>query len=108
MSTPLERSLRLFKTGTAFVNNAVQRRVNKQRYLQLDKTPHEIIFRDGLMTVKHYKPLMEESVRIDGSTLTVRQRRFAVPLVLVPPLGVFACSHTFGAVSVSEPWLFLT
>ncbi|MES2918327.1 MAG: alpha/beta fold hydrolase [Pseudomonadota bacterium] len=90
MNTPLERSLRLLKTGTAFVNNAVQRRVNKQRYLQLDKTPHEIIFRDGLMTVKHYKPLSEDMVRIDGSTLKVRQRRFTVPLVLVPPLGVFA------------------
>lgn len=90
MSTTLERGLRLLKTSTAFVNNAVQRRVNKQRYLQLDKTPHEIIFRDGLMTVKHYKPLREESVRIEGATLKVRQRRFAVPLVLVPPLGVFA------------------
>lgn len=90
MSTTLERSLRLLKTGTAFVNNAVQRRVNKQRYLQLDKTPHEIIFRDGLMTVKHYKPLAEDAVTIEGVTLKVRQRRFAVPLVLVPPLGVFA------------------
>lgn len=90
MSTALERSLRLIKTSTAFVNNAVQRRVNKQRYLQLDKTPHEIIFRDGLMTVKHYKPLAEESVTIEGVTLRVRQRRYAVPVVLVPPLGVFA------------------
>lgn len=90
MSTTLERSLRLFKTGTAFVNNAVQRRVNKQRFLQLDKTPHEIIFRDGLMTVKHYKPLAEDTVTIEGTALKVRQRRFSVPLVLVPPLGVFA------------------
>lgn len=90
MSTTLERGLRLFKTTTAFVNNAVQRRVNKQRYLQLDKTPHEIIFRDGLMTVKHYKPLADDAVTIEGVTLKVRQRRFAVPVVLVPPLGVFA------------------
>lgn len=90
MSTTLERSLRLFKTGTAFVNNAVQRRVNKQRYLQLDKTPHEIVYRDGLMTVKHYKPLAEDTVTIEGVSLKVRQRRFSVPVVLVPPLGVFA------------------
>ncbi|HET8731223.1 MAG TPA: alpha/beta fold hydrolase [Moraxellaceae bacterium] len=90
MTTTLERSLRFFKTSTAFVNNAIQRRVNKQRYLQLDKTPHEVIFSDGLMTVKHYKPLKEESVTIEGVTLKVRQRRFATPLVLVPPLGVFA------------------
>ncbi len=57
MSKPLDRSLRFLRTSTAFVNNAVQRRLNKQRYLQLDKTPHEIILRDCLMSVKHYKPL---------------------------------------------------
>lgn len=90
MSTTLERGLRLFKASSAFVNNAVQRRVNKQRYLQQDKTPHEIIFRDGLMTVKHYRPLAEDTVLIDGASLRVRQRRYSTPLILVPPLGVFA------------------
>lgn len=90
MSTALERSLRFLKTGTAFVNNAVQRRVNKQRFLQLDKTPHQIVFRDGLMTVKHYQPLSSDTVTIEGVELKVRRRRFGIPLVLVPPLGVFA------------------
>lgn len=90
MSTTLERGLRLFKTSSAFVNNAVQRRVNKQRFLQQDKTPHGIIFRDGLMTVKHYRPLAEDTVNIEGANLRVRQRRYGTPLVLVPPLGVFA------------------
>lgn len=90
MATPIERSLRFFKAGTAFVNNAVQRRVNKQRYLQLDKTPHQIIYRDGLMTVKHYAPLPAGAVSIEGDTFRVRQRRFGTPVVLVPPLGVFA------------------
>lgn len=90
MSTAIERSLRLLKTTSAFVNNAVQRRVNKQRYLQLDKTPHQIVFRDGLMTVKHYRPLPAGTVSIEGQQFQVRQRRFGIPLVLVPPLGVFA------------------
>lgn len=90
MSKPLDRSLRFLRTSTAFVNNAVQRRLNKQRYLQLDKTPHEIILRDGLMSVKHYKPLPPGELNIEGRSFQVRQRRFAIPLVLVPPLGVFA------------------
>ncbi|HEX6591748.1 MAG TPA: alpha/beta fold hydrolase [Moraxellaceae bacterium] len=90
MSKPFDRSLRFLRTSTAFVNNAVQRRLNKQRYLQLDKTPHEIILRDGLMSVKHYKPLPPGELNIEGRSFQVRQRRFAIPLVLVPPLGVFA------------------
>jgi len=90
MGTPFERSLRFLKASTAFVNNAVQRRVNKQRYLQLDKTPHQIIYRDGLMTVKHYQPLPAGPVVIEGDAFRVRRRRFRTPLVLVPPLGVFA------------------
>jgi polyhydroxyalkanoate synthase len=90
MSKPFDRSLRFLRTSTAFVNNAVQRRVNKQRYLQLDKTTHEVILRDGLMSVKHYKPLPPGPVTIEGKTFQARQRRFAIPLILVPPLGVFA------------------
>lgn len=89
MST-FDRSLRFLKTSTAFVNNAVQRRFNKQRYLQLDKTPHDVILRDGLMSVKHYRPLPPGEVNIEGQRLQARQRRYAIPLVLVPPLGVFA------------------
>ncbi|MDF2445425.1 MAG: alpha/beta fold hydrolase [Moraxellaceae bacterium] len=90
MSTSLERGLRIVKTGSAFVNNAVQRRVNKQRFLQQDKTAHTIIYRDGLMTVKHYQPLDCASITIEGQEFKVRQKRFGTPLVLVPPLGVFA------------------
>lgn len=90
MKKPFERSLRFLRTSTAFINNAVQRRTNKASYLQLDKTPHEVILRDGLMSVKHYSPLPLGAVQIDGKSIQVRQRRFAVPLVLVPPLGVFA------------------
>lgn len=42
------------------------------------------------MTVRHYKPLPAGSTElIDGKPYVVRQRRFAIPLVLVPPLGVF-------------------
>lgn len=90
MKITLKRSKQAFDTGTAFVRNAIQRRVNKQRFLQLDKTSHDVIFTDGLMSVKHYKPLQEPQVAINGRLFQVRQRRFAIPLILVPPLGVFA------------------
>lgn len=90
MSSTIQRSMRLVETSAAFLKNAVQRRVDKQRFLQLDKTPYEVILEDGLMKVKHYKPLPDGEVSIEGRSYQVRQRRFAVPLILVPPLGVFS------------------
>lgn len=90
MKNTVQRSMRLVETSSAFLKNAVQRRVDKQRFLQLDKTPHDVILTDGLMSVKHYQPLPAGSVMIEGRPFQVRQRRFAIPLILVPPLGVFA------------------
>lgn len=90
MSRTIERTSHFLRTGAAFVNNAVQRRTNKHRYLQSDKSDHEIILRDGLMSVKHYKPLAAKEILIDGKPVEVEPRRYAEPIVLVPPLGVFA------------------
>ena len=57
MSKFFDRPVRFYKASSAFVNNAVQRRVNKARYIQADKSDYEVICTDGLMTVRHYKPL---------------------------------------------------
>jgi polyhydroxyalkanoate synthase len=90
MNRVVQRSMRFVDTSAAFLKNAVQRRVDKQRYLQLDKTPHEVILTDGLMSVKHYHSLPTGQVIIEGRSFQARQKRFSIPLVLVPPLGVFA------------------
>lgn len=86
----IERASRLAKTSAAFVKNVVQRRVNKEHYILSDKTVNEVILRDGIMSVKHYKPLQGPTVELEGGqTFYVRKRRFLIPLVMVPPLGVF-------------------
>lgn len=87
----IEQVTRLAKTSAAFVKNAVQRRVNKDNYILSDKTDNEVIFQDGIMSVKYYPPLSCETLTLEsGQSLYVRRRRFAIPLVMVPPLGVFA------------------
>jgi polyhydroxyalkanoate synthase len=87
----IEQATRLAKTSAAFVKNAVQRRVNKDNYILSDKTDNEVIFQDGIMSVKYYKPLACDTLVLEsGQSLHVRRRRFAIPLVMVPPLGVFA------------------
>jgi polyhydroxyalkanoate synthase len=43
------------------------------------------------MSVKYYRPLTCDILVLEsGQSLHVRRRRFAIPLVMVPPLGVFA------------------
>ncbi|HNP03130.1 MAG TPA: alpha/beta fold hydrolase, partial [Agitococcus sp.] len=87
----IEQVSRLAKTSAAFLKNAVQRRVNKQDYILSDKTENEVIFQDDIMSVKYYKPLTAETLVLEsGQSLHVRRRRFAIPIVMVPPLGVFA------------------
>ncbi|HQV41332.1 MAG: alpha/beta fold hydrolase [Moraxellaceae bacterium] len=90
MSKFIDRSVRFYRTGSAFVNNAIQRRVNKAKYIQADKSNYEVICTDGLMSVRHYKAQPPGStMMIDGKPYVARQRRYAMPIVLVPPLGVF-------------------
>ena len=90
-TSKIEQATRFAKTSAAFVRNAVQRRINKENYILSDKTDNEVIFQDGIMSVKYYRPLTEDILVLEGGqTLHVRRRRFAIPLVMVPPLGVFA------------------
>ncbi len=90
-TSKIEQATRFAQTSAAFVRNAVQRRINKENYILSDKTDNEVIFQDGIMSVKYYRPLTEDILVLEGGqTLHVRRRRFAIPLVMVPPLGVFA------------------
>jgi polyhydroxyalkanoate synthase len=90
MSKLIDRSVLFYRASSAFVNNAVQRRTNKERYIQADKSRYEVICTDGLMSVRHYKALpVGTTLTIDGKPYVTRQRRYGLPIVLVPPLGVF-------------------
>ncbi len=86
----LSRARQLGDTSVAFARNFVGRTRNKQRYLLQDQTDYDIILRDGLMSVRHYHALAQRDITIDGQVLPVQPRRYRIPLVMVPPLGVFA------------------
>lgn len=87
---PLARAQQLAQTSYAFVNNMVQRRTNKQKYLLQDKSAYDVILRDGLMSVRHYHALDEDQVLIEGRMQPVQRQKHRIPLIMVPPLGVFA------------------
>jgi len=72
------------------LNNAVQRRVNRERFLLHNRTPRTEILRDGIFSVQYFPPLTESRTQIEGETLTVEAQQAEIPLLLVPPLGVYA------------------
>ena len=52
-----------------------------------DRTPFEVIHRFGLMRVRYYPPLADDTVRVGDTDLPVAERSLATPVVLVPPLA---------------------
>ena len=72
------------------LNNAVQRRVNRERFLLHNRTPRTEILRDGIFSVQYFPALTESRTQIEGETLSVEAQQAETPLLLVPPLGVYA------------------
>jgi polyhydroxyalkanoate synthase len=75
--------------GKAAVRNAVGRRVRRDEYLLNNQCPRELLLKDGLLSVYYYPPLQEDRVQVEGDTIAVNPKQYSVPLVLVPPLGVY-------------------
>lgn len=72
------------------LKNAVQRRVNRERFLLHNRTPRTEILRDGIFSVQYFTPLDESRTQIEGETVAVETQYAEIPLLLIPPLGVYA------------------
>lgn len=90
MNSGKRRISRRLVNARRFVRNAIAWRKHPERFVQHGSTPYDEIFRDGIMAVRHYSPLEEERIYIEGDEYFVRRERYKTPLVLVPPLGVFS------------------
>lgn len=53
-----------------------------------ERTAYEEVFRDDIVSVRHYLPLAADSIELQGETIAVQRTRHAIPLVLVAPLAV--------------------
>ncbi|MGQ0711823.1 MAG: alpha/beta fold hydrolase [Rhodoferax sp.] len=69
--------------------NALDWLFHPDRLVKSGQTPHTLVHQGDPMSVRYYPLDGEDSIPLaDGSTLPVARRRHAVPLILVPPLGV--------------------
>jgi len=72
------------------LNNSIQRRLHPERYLLQNKSPRVELLRDGVFSVHYYPPLGEPRIEVEGETIEVAKTHYKTPLLLVPPLGVYA------------------
>src|SRR5690554_6040026 len=87
MMPPEQPGLTLSDKMFWFVVNAIERRLFTENLIVANLTPYEEIYRQGIMSVRHYQPLEESEILIGEQTIPVRKQRHRIPLVLVPPLA---------------------
>lgn len=90
----LKQSLQLsqlkpIQQGKAALKNSIGRRLHRHRYMLQNKTLKQQIFREGMLSIQYYPPLVDDRVQIEGETIVVSQKKYTIPLVMVPPLGVY-------------------
>lgn len=70
------------------LRHAVERRRHPQRFILVDQTPWDEIYRDDIMAVRRYNlPAMDE-ITVEGEPIAVTDAIAPTPLLLVPALGI--------------------
>lgn len=75
------------------LSTAYERRRYPEKFIQVNKTPWEEIYRDGIMSVRHYQLPALEAVQVGEERLPVPQQHHAIPLLLVPALGIHSWTY---------------
>jgi polyhydroxyalkanoate synthase len=70
--------------------NALERAMFTENFIVSNLTPYSEIYRDGIMSVRHYLPLDEAEIALEDGTMPVADKRHRIPLILVPPLAATA------------------
>jgi polyhydroxyalkanoate synthase len=85
----LDRGLALNRNLARAAANGVDWLFRRDTMIKSGRTWFELVHDDDLMCVRYYDLPEQDDIELaDGSRLPIRRRRYRVPLVLVPPLGV--------------------
>lgn len=79
----------LLRNSYRFVRHAIERRTHKERFIVADKTCHEQVYQDGLMELRYYPCRDQQPFVLDGDAVFPQSQIHPIPLLLVPPLGVY-------------------
>ena len=88
-SDSMKKDSSFFASAKNFVRHAVERRTRPERFILSDKTPNEVIYSEGIMKLRYYPHTDTSSFQLDDEQVTPTQHKHRIPVVLVPPLGVY-------------------
>jgi polyhydroxyalkanoate synthase len=69
------------------VLNGIEQYVFAENFIVSNLSPYDEILSEGIMSVRHYHPLEESEIEVSGQKIKVNDKRFRVPVVLIPPLA---------------------
>ncbi|TDG13539.1 alpha/beta fold hydrolase [Seongchinamella unica] len=85
----LDQGLALNQRLAASTANSIDWLFKRDTLIQSGRTWFELVHDGDLMAVRYYElPEEDEIELVNGSTMPIEREQHAVPLVLVPPLGV--------------------
>ncbi|RLA46247.1 MAG: alpha/beta hydrolase [Gammaproteobacteria bacterium] len=85
----IKRSLALNQKVAKTAANGVDWLFKRDTLIKSGRTWFELVHDGDLMSVRYYElPEEDEIELVDGTTMPIRRKQHALPLVLVPPLGV--------------------
>lgn len=70
------------------LTNAGDRLLRANTLTLADQTPYEVLYDNGLSKLRHYLPLDNDRILVDGEWMDVAKTKHRVPVVIVPPLAV--------------------
>ncbi len=76
------------KRLTHIARNASDRVLRPQSMIVAGQLAYDVIHTDDLASVRHYAPLTDSAIEVDGVSVPVEKKQYAVPLVIVAPLAV--------------------
>ena len=77
----------LLKKALWSVRHGVEQTLFSENFVIADLSPYDVIYADGIMSVRHYQALRESEIEIAGETVTVEAASNRIPVLLVPPLA---------------------
>lgn len=86
--TLLSQGARLRRRATHLAINARDRFLQPESISLAGQSAFDVIHDNGLVKLRHYRPLNEPCIQADGKTIEVSPHRYRVPVVIVPPLAV--------------------
>lgn len=88
LQTAFHKASGLTRQTALYAGNAFDRVFRAASLVQAGQTPFETLYTDGLVSLRYYPPLAEESIELDGETIAVESEVHKTPIVIVPPLAV--------------------